>query len=163
MKPKIYHSKTYNCYNCRCLILIRVCCLIKCWRKKINLPKTYYNGHWSKCFSTISLSSWYQHLTGISAGCRISTILFLTPVNVAIQFLLAETNIMQCYQTLPLKAFMDDLFLKWKKCWWAINSIRPAYFCIAMGKDVFKGIKIKNFGSNRRKVVHEAKGDISTT
>ena len=70
---------------------------------------------------------------------------------------------MQCYQTLPLKAFMDDLFLKWKKCWWAINSIRPAYFCIEMGKDVFKGIKIKNFGSNRHKVAHEAKDDISTT
>ena len=32
-----------------------------------------------------------------------------------------------------------------------------------MGKDVFKGIKIKNFGSNRHKVAHEAKDDISTT
>ena len=35
-------------------------------------------------------------------------------MNVAIKFILAEVNIMQCYKTPPLKAFMDDLFLKSK-------------------------------------------------
>ena len=35
-------------------------------------------------------------------------------MNVAIKFILAEANIMQCYKTPPVKDFMDDLFLKLK-------------------------------------------------
>ena len=67
--------------------------------------------------STNSPSSWHQHLRGIFTGSTISIILFLSAMNVAVKFILAEANdlLLLCYRTPPvIKAFMDDLFLKLK-------------------------------------------------
>ena len=40
--------------------------------------------------------------------------MLLSVINVAIKFVLAETDILQCFKTLPVKIFMDDLSLKSK-------------------------------------------------
>ena len=41
-------------------------------------------------------------------------LLLLSAKYVAVEFILAEANILQCYKPPPVKAFIDDLFLKSK-------------------------------------------------
>lgn len=67
----------------------------------------------------------------------------MSATNVAIEFILADANSLQCFKTLLVKAFMDDLFLEAKNV--DELQILVVYW---MGKDVFKGIQIKNFGSS---------------
>ena len=76
----------------------------------INLIQSYYSGLWSKSFSQTAPSSWHQHLKGIFTGCTISIILFLSGINVVIEFICAD--ILQSVSGPPVKAFMDDIFLK---------------------------------------------------
>lgn len=59
-------------------------------------------------------SSWDQHFRVIFTGCTISIILLLSAINVAIKFILAETNILQYFKTLTVTIFMHDLSLKSK-------------------------------------------------
>ena len=54
--------------------------------KWIRLVRTNYSGLWSKSFCPIVSSSWYQHEKGIFIGCTLSIILFLSGINVVIEF-----------------------------------------------------------------------------
>ena len=81
----------------------------------IDLVQAYYNGLWSKSFSDSAPSGWHQHFKGIFIGCTVSIILFLAAINVIIEFCLAsappQIDPPLPTQSLPMKAFMDDLFL----------------------------------------------------
>ena len=78
----------------------------------INIIKSYYGGLWSRSFSSDSPSSWHQHLRGIFTGCTASIILFLAAINVIIEFICADLEKPVKTSSKPVKAFMDDLFLK---------------------------------------------------
>ena len=79
----------------------------------ITLLEAYYNGLWSRYLSTNSPSSWHHYSRGTFKSFTIF-ILFLSALNVAIEFILADANSLQCFKTLLVKAFMDDLFLEAK-------------------------------------------------
>ena len=81
----------------------------------IDLVRTYYSGLWTKCFSDTSDSSWTCHQRGIFAGCTASIILFLSGMNVIIEYTIvtdARRFVTSAKIVLPLaRAFMDDLNL----------------------------------------------------
>ena len=76
----------------------------------LNLIRSYYIGLWSKSFSNNAPSDWHQHQKGIFIGCTASIILFLSAMNVLIEFI-CHHHIDLSLSTPPVKAFMDDLFL----------------------------------------------------
>ena len=67
----------------------------------------YYGGLWSKSFSPSASSDWHQHEKGIFIGCTLSIILFLSGINVVIEYVCSGEE----FTTPPLKAFMDDISL----------------------------------------------------
>ena len=77
----------------------------------INLVKAYYAGLWSKSFAKTASSSWHQHFRGIFTGYTLSIILFLSGMNVALEYITAGINIFNILPSSQVKAFMDDLFL----------------------------------------------------
>jgi len=68
---------------------------------------SYYCGLWSKSFSPSASSSWHHHLKGIFIGCTLSIILFLSGINVVIEYVCDGDD----FLVPPVKAFMDDLSL----------------------------------------------------
>ena len=83
--------------------------------KWISIIKKYYSGLYTKSFSNSASSSWHQHFRGIFAGCTLSIILFLSGINVIIEYVLTSEAKQVTHSTnvsLPLvRAFMDDLNL----------------------------------------------------
>ena len=79
----------------------------------IKLIKSYYKGLWSCSFSSDAPSSWHQHFRGIFTGCTISIILFLAAINIVLEYICVGIVIPDGSSP-PVKAFMDDLFLKSK-------------------------------------------------
>ena len=81
----------------------------------ISFIKTYYVGIYSKSFSDSAPSSWHRHLRGIFAGCTLSIILFLSGINIIIEYTLVASTpsfITSSKVSLPLiRAFMDDINL----------------------------------------------------
>ena len=81
--------------------------------KWIQIIKNYYSGLYTKCFSKSAPSSWHQHFRVIFAGCTLSIILFLSGINIIIEYVLTSEALQVTYSTnvkLPLiRAFMDDL------------------------------------------------------
>ena len=81
----------------------------------ITLIQKYYSAIYTKSFSSSAPSDWHQHFRGIFAGCTVSIILFLSGINVIIEYTLtSEANnfIHSSKACLPLiRAFMDDLSL----------------------------------------------------
>ena len=83
--------------------------------KLFNIVRNYYAGLWSKSFVQTAPSSWHQHQRGIFTGCTVSIILFVSAINVVIEYILA--NDIQGYKTHkgialpPVRAFMDDMNL----------------------------------------------------
>ena len=81
--------------------------------KWISIVENYYSGLYSKSFSHSAPSSWHQHFKGIFAGCTLSIILFLSGINIIIEYVLtskASQVIHSSNVKLPLvRAFMDDL------------------------------------------------------
>ena len=81
----------------------------------IDLVVYYYNGLWSKSFSTSPPSSWHHHKRGIFIGCTVSIILFLVAINVIIEYTCVALDPMifpsPTAKFTPIKAFMDDLHL----------------------------------------------------
>ena len=78
--------------------------------KWINLIKNCYSGLWSKSFSNNAPSDWHCHRKGIFIGCTGSIILFLSAMNVVIEYVCHHFND-SSLTTTPVKAFMDDVFL----------------------------------------------------
>ncbi|MGY8822248.1 MAG: reverse transcriptase domain-containing protein [Pseudomonadales bacterium] len=83
--------------------------------KWITIISKYYAGLWSKSFSDTAPSDWHCHMKGIFTGCTISIILFLSGMNIILEYTLlsAANNFISSSKTsLPLvRAFMDDLSL----------------------------------------------------
>ena len=77
----------------------------------IGIIKAYYAGLWSRSFLPSATSSWHQHFRGIFTGCTISIILFLSGINIVLEFITAGLDIPLPLSSPPVKAFMDDLFL----------------------------------------------------
>ena len=73
----------------------------------IDLIMSYYRGLWSKSFSESAPSDWHQHLRGIFTGCTLSIILFLSGINIVIEYVSVNCEVLAP----PMKAFMDDLAL----------------------------------------------------
>ena len=76
----------------------------------IALLKVYYESIYSRCFSELSPSHWQQHFRGIFVGCTLSIILFLSAMNMIIEYALPlqYCTVNGCP---PMKAFMDNLFI----------------------------------------------------
>ena len=76
----------------------------------IALVKVYYESIYSRCFSELSPSHWQQHFLGIFVGCTLSIILFLSAMNMIIEYALTlqYCTVNGCP---PMKAFMDNLFI----------------------------------------------------
>ena len=71
----------------------------------ITLIQKYYSAIYTKSFSKTAPSNWHQHFRGIFAGCTISIILFLSGINVIIEYALtsAANNFIHSSQvSLPL-------------------------------------------------------------
>ena len=81
-----------------------------CW---ISLFLKYYGGLWSISGSDSAPSSWHHHQKGIFAGCTVSIILFLSAINVVIEYISVATleKAFDGMTSTPVKAFMDDMFL----------------------------------------------------
>ena len=79
----------------------------------IDVIKSYYSGLWSRSFLEKCPSSWHQHLRGIFTGCTVSIILFLSGINIIIEYVLQglEASSFKSLLSPPVKAFMDDLYL----------------------------------------------------
>ena len=83
--------------------------------KWCRIVENYYAGLWSKSFLPSATSSWHQHKRGIFTGCTVSIILFISAINIVIEYILAEQ--VERYQTKngtllpPVRAFMDDMNL----------------------------------------------------
>ena len=73
----------------------------------------YYKGLWSISQSSSAPSSWHHHLRGIFIGCTTSIILFLSAINVVIEYICNCHVFREANLNSPcIKAFMDDLFLQ---------------------------------------------------
>ena len=80
--------------------------------KWIQLTETYYSGIFKKSFSQEAPSSWHRHQRGIFAGCTLSIILFLTGMNIILEYSLVTTTPQFHLNNVslpPMRAFMDDL------------------------------------------------------
>ena len=99
----------------------------------INVIRCYYCGIWSRSFSHNTPSGWYQHFRGIFTGCTASIILFLAAINIAIEFICAEATSQNSCSP-PVKAFMDDLFLKAKTQEEAQNLLNRASFVLSWAR-----------------------------
>ena len=111
----------------------------------IDILKSYYRGLWSKSFSSSAPSSWHLHHRGIFAGCTVSIILFLSGMNVILEYITAgiESDAMSSLKSPPVKAFMDDLFLMSPSKRQHSDTFRSCIDCVVVGKNGLKGIKIK--------------------
>ena len=78
----------------------------------IAIIKSYYSGLWSCSFSPHAPSGWHQHFRGIFTGCTASIILFLAAMNIIIEYVCLGLVMPKSTPSPPIKAFMDDLFLK---------------------------------------------------
>ena len=78
----------------------------------IQIFKSYYDGLWSRSFSSSAPSGWHQHFRGIFQGCTTSIILFLAAINVVIEFICVGLIFPTEMESTPVKGFMDDLFLE---------------------------------------------------
>ena len=77
----------------------------------IDLIKAYYSGIWSKSFSPNAPSSWHQHFRGIFTGCTISIILFLSGMNIVLEYIVATKIMTDALLSPSVRAFMDDLYV----------------------------------------------------
>ena len=79
----------------------------------ISLIEKYYSGLWSASLSDSAPSSWHLHQRGIFIGCTASIILFLSSINIIIEYITVKTydKIFDSMSSTPIKAFMDDMFL----------------------------------------------------
>ena len=81
----------------------------------LSIIGSYFEAVYSKSFSESCPSSWHQQHKGIFAGCTISIILFLSGINLVIEYTVNCTirgYISSAKQELPLvRAFMDDMNL----------------------------------------------------
>ena len=79
----------------------------------VKLIMNYYKGLWSISQSSSAPSSWHHHLRGIFIGCTASIILFLSAINVVIEYIFNCRVFREANLNSPCtKAFMDDLFLQ---------------------------------------------------
>ena len=78
-------------------------------------------------------------------------------MNVAIKFILAEANIMQCYKTPPVKDFMDDLFLKLKNVGEVQILLDRTSCVLKWARMSLKASKSKTLVQVNGKVDHDAK------
>ena len=78
----------------------------------IKIIKSYYGGLWSQSFSNNSSSSWHKHLRGIFTGFTSSIILFLSAMNIIIEYICVGAPKLVQSEPPCVRAFMDDFFLK---------------------------------------------------
>ena len=80
----------------------------------ISIVRQYYDALWSKSFLDTAPSNWHQHKRGIFAGCTLSISLFISGMNVILEYVnnCSIRNVMIGQTQLPrVRAFMDDLNL----------------------------------------------------
>ena len=119
----------------------------------ITLLEAYYNGLWSRYLCTNSPSSWHHYSRGTFKSFTIF-ILFLSALNVAIEFILADANSLQCFKTLLVWSLSKS-----KKCWWATNSS-----CVLKwARMSLKASKSKTLVLANSTVDHETKLKINTS
>ena len=85
----------------------------------IKIIKSYYEGLWSRYFSNNSPSSWHKHLRGIFTGRTSSMILFLSAMNINIEYICAGAP--------------------------KLRTLKPNKYCFVLGKDDPQTCKIKVF------------------
>ena len=106
----------------------------------IKLIKSYYKGLWSCSFSSDAPSSWHQHFRGIFTGCTISIILFLAAINIVLEYICVGIVIPDGSSP-PVKAFMDDLFLKARTVEDAQNLLNRANYSLSWARMKVKPAK----------------------
>ena len=122
----------------------------------IKIIKAYYNGLWSRSFSPDAPSGWHQHFRGIFTGCTASIILFLAAMNIIIEFICVGVDITsENSGSLPVKAFMDDLFLKGKSFDDAQNLLNRANTGLSWARMKLKPTKSKSILLVNGKVQHD--------
>ena len=110
----------------------------------IEIVKAYYSGIWSRSFSSDAPSGWHQHLRGIFQGCTASIILFLVAMNIVIEYICLGAVLQDKPSSLPVKAFMDDLFLKAKTLNEAQGLLDRANFVLSWARMKVKPSKSKS-------------------
>ena len=125
--------------------------------KWIDLLKSYYGDLWSKSFSPIAPSSWYQHLRGIFTGCTVSIILFLAGMNVILEFISAgiDISIFQSLLSPPVKAFMDDLFLMSPSLQQTQVLLNLAAIVLSWARMSLNPSKLRNLASVKGKILND--------
>ena len=122
----------------------------------IRIIQIYYSGLWSKCFSQASPSSWHLHMKGIFTGCTISIILFLSAMNVIIEFSTLSTAPFSNSSPQPMKAFMDDLYLWAKSVLETQNLLNRCNTALRWAGMSFRAQKSRSLVLSKGVVVHDS-------
>ena len=91
----------------------------------IDLLTSYYNGLWSKSFSTKAMSGWHKHSRGIFTEFKVSII--LAEMNVILEFIMAGINSSLLSQ-FTVATFMDDFFLMLP----SLSKTKDLLICISL-------------------------------
>ena len=121
----------------------------------IEVFKSYYSGLWSCSFSPRAPSSWHQHFRGIFQGCTASIILFLSAMNIFIEYICADLDPQIIKSSPPAKAFMDDLFLKGSSLVETQNLLNRANNCLNWARMRLKPAKSKSLIMENGRVLQE--------
>ena len=125
----------------------------------IDLIKSYYSGLWSKSFYQNSPSNWHQHQRGIFTGCTVSIILFLSGINVVLEYIFADikTPTLTSLLSPPVKAFMDDIFLMSSTQSTTQELLNRASFALSWARMTLKASKSRAIAINNGKVCTDPK------
>ena len=121
----------------------------------IKIIKAYYSGLWSCSFSPDSPSGWHQHFRGIFTGCTASIILFLAAINVVIEYVCVDFNSQEDNSSPPMKAFMDDIFLKANSLEEGENLLQRTNTALTWARMFLKASKSKSLIIKNGKVQHD--------
>ena len=102
--------------------------------------ESYYKGLWSCSLSSDAPSSWHQHFRGIFTGCSISIILFLAAINIVLEYVRVKIVIPD-KPSPPVKAFLDDFFLKTRSAENAQTLLNYANKCLTWARVKVKPAK----------------------
>ena len=119
----------------------------------IALVKVYYENIYSKCFSELSPSHWQQHFRGIFVGCTLSIILFLSAMNMIIEFALPlqYCTVNGCP---PMKAFMDDLFIMSTSTQSSQELLDRTVCALSWARMLFRAPKSRSIVISSGKILH---------